>query len=48
MSAARPAADPLTAMLQLEARSRAVLTEAELLWDALRYIAAALIRESGF
>jgi hypothetical protein len=30
MSAARPAADPLAAMLQLEARSRAVLTEAEL------------------
>ena len=30
MSAARPAPDPLAAMLQLEARSRAALTEPEL------------------
>ena len=51
MSAARPAADPLTAMLQLEARSRAVLTEAELLfvvanetWQLVPFRQAAVFR----
>jgi hypothetical protein len=51
MSAARPAADPLAAMLQLEARSRAVLTEPELLfvianetWQLVPFRQAAVFR----
>lgn len=51
MSAARPAADPLAATLQLEARSRAVLTEHELLfvvanetWQLVPFRQAAVFR----
>lgn len=51
MSEARPAADPLAAMLQLEARSRAVLTEPELLfvvanetWQLVPFRQAAVFR----
>jgi len=51
MSVARPAADPLAAMLQLEARSRAVLTEPELLfvvanetWQLVPFRQAAVFR----
>jgi hypothetical protein len=51
MSAVRPAADPLAAMLQLEARSRAVLTEPELLfvvanetWQLVPFRQAAVFR----
>jgi len=51
MSEARPAADPLAAMLQLEARSRAVRTEPELLfvianetWQLVPFRQAAVFR----